>query len=142
MAHVRIQMATPMKKHLAEVLNAKRSFIERGVLNAIATTDAEHFEDNCLTDAVECGADDIEVFDAAKRQVIFFCDPIELPKVKQKLTSVGYRIEYSECEFFPNIPLVSLTETEMADYKHFKERLLSIEGFDEVYDNLLDEDNA
>lgn len=137
-AHVRIQMATPMKKHIAEVINTKRLFIERGIFNVIARPNIETdgLEDECLSDAIEFGAEDIEVHDIDKKQVSFFCDPNHFFKVKQKLTAAGYQIEYSECDFFPTIPLVELTESEQADYKKFKERLMSIEGFDEIYDNL------
>lgn len=142
-AHVRIRMATPMKKHLAEVTNIKRLFIERGVFNVIARPDIkiDNLEDECLSDAIEFGADDIDVHDIDKKQVTFFCDPNHFFKVKHQLTAAGYQIEYSECDFFPNIPLVELTESEQADYNKFKERLMSIEGFDEIYDNLKDDES-
>lgn len=142
-AYVRIQMATPMKKHLAETTNTKRFFNERGVFNVIARPDinADNLEDECLSDAIECGAEDIEIHDTDKRQVTFFCDPNHFFTVKHKLTAAGYQIEHSECDFLPNGPLVELTESEQADYKKFKERLMAIEGFDEIYDNLKDEDS-
>lgn len=142
-AHVRIQMATPMKKHLAEVANIKRSFIERGVFNVIARPDIkiDNLEYECLSDAIEFGAEDIEVHDIDEKQVTFFSDPNHFFKVKQKLIAAGYQIEYSECDFFPTIPLVELTESEQADYNKFKGRLMSIEGFDEIYDNLKDDES-
>lgn len=143
LAHARIQMATPYKKHLAENTNAKRVFIERGVFNVITrdSINLENFEDECLNDAIECGADDIEVFDKTQRQVTFFCDAREFVKVRHKLSTAGHQIERSELVFFPNTNLVRLSDTEMADYKKFKSRLIDIIGFDDIYDNLEDDDD-
>lgn len=142
-AYIRIQMATPVRKHLAEVANIKRLFIERGVFNVIARPDirTDNLEDECLSDAIEFGAEDIEVHDIDKMQVTFYCEPNHFFKVRQKLIAAGYQVEYSECDFIPTMPLVELTESERADYNKFKERLMSIEGFDEIYDNLKDDES-
>lgn len=138
--HIRIQMATPYKKHLVENTNTKRLFVERGVCNVIARDGIkkDNFEDECLNDAIECGAEDIEVFDVDERLVTFFCEPRDFLKVRQKLTAAGHKIEHSELVFFPTIQLVQLSAAELTDYNKFKERLTSIEGFDEIYDNLED----
>lgn len=142
LAHTRIQIATSYRKHLVEISNTKRLFTERGQFNVTAVRDgitADNIEEECLNDAVKCGAEDIEVFNAAERHVTFFCDPKNFLQVRYKLTLAGHRIEQSECAFFPNIQLVQLTESELVDYHKFKERLLNVDGFDEIYDNL-DED--
>lgn len=135
-------MATPFRKHLAETTNTKRLFIERGVCNVIARDDIskDNFEDECLNDAIECDAEDIEVFNVDERQVTFFCEPRDFLKVRQKLTAAGHNIQHSELVFFPNTQLVQLNDAELTDYNKFKERLATIEGFDEIYDNL-DDDN-
>lgn len=142
LAHTKIQIATVFRKHLVDAANTKRLFIERGVINVIARDgiNTETIEDDCLSDAIECGAEDIEVFNAIERQVTFFCEPKEFLKVRQKLTAAGHKIEHSEIEFFPNAQLVQLAEAELKDYKKFKTKLENIEGFDEVYDNLDDDD--
>lgn len=146
LAHSKIQIATVFRKHLVDATNTKRLFIERGVFNVIARDGIkpENIEDECLSDAIECGAEDIEVFNAKERQVTFFCDPREFPKVRQKLSALGHRIEHSEIEFFPNTQLVQLAESELKDYEKFKLKLQNIDGFDEVYDNLDegDEENS
>lgn len=141
LAHSRIQIATAFRKHLVETTQSKRLFIERGVFNITArdSISAENIEDECLNDAIDCGADDIDVFNAAERQVTFFCDPKEFLKVRHKLSTAGHKIEQSECAFYPNNQLVQLSDTEITDYNKFKERLLAIDGFDEVYDNLDDD---
>lgn len=141
--HIRIQMATPFKRHFAETLNAKRLFIERGVFNVIARDgiNVDNFEDECLNDAIECGAEDIEVFDAAEKKVTFFCEPREFLSVKHKLSIAGHNIEHSECAFIPNTNLIQLNDTELADYKKFKARVMDVEGFDEIYDNVENDDD-
>ncbi|XP_031618443.1 uncharacterized protein LOC116337742 [Contarinia nasturtii] len=138
----KIQIATVFRKHLVEAINAKRVFNERGVINVTARDgiSLEHIEDECLSDAIECGAEDIEVYNAAERQVSFFCDPNEFLKVRQKLSALGHKVEHSECEFFPKTQLVQLKESELNDYKNFKSKLIEFDGFDEIYDNL-DDDN-
>lgn len=142
-ALTKIQMATVFRKHLVEQIQAKRMFNERGVFNVIARDgiSIENIEEECLNDAVECGADDIEVYNATERQVTFFCDPKDFLKVRHKLSTAGHKIEQSECAFFPNNKLVQLTEAELKDYNKFKERLLAIDGFDEIYDNVEDDDS-
>lgn len=145
LAHVKVQMATIYRKHLIESSNVKRLFIERGVLHVIARDgiDVKQFEDECLTDAIEYGAEDIEVFDVAERKVTFFCDPREFLRVRNKLSAAGYKIEHSECSFLPktNCNLVQLNEAELKDYNKIKDKLTQIEGFDEIYDNLENDDD-
>lgn len=144
LAHTKIQIATIFRKHLVESSNSKRLFDERGILNVIARDgiSPENIEDECLSDAIEFGAEDIEVFNAQQRQVTFLCDPREFNKVRQKLTAAGHKIENSEIEFFPNTQLIQLSEGELKDYKKFKTKLENIEGFDGVYDNLDDDENS
>lgn len=145
LAHVKVQMATIYRKHLIESANVKRLFDERGVLHVIARDgiDVNNFEDECTADAIECGAEDIEVFDANERKVTFFCDPREFLRVRNKLVVAGYTIEHSECSFVPrtNCSLAQLNESELKDYNKIKDKLTQIEGFDEIYDNFEDDDD-
>lgn len=140
--HARHQMTYPYKKHLVDASSTKRLFDERGVINAIARSgiNADNFESDCLGDAIECGAEDIEVHSVAERQVTFLCGPRDLMEVRKKLATAGYQIEDSDCIFFPNTHLVELNDAEAADYKKFKERLTLVDGFEEIYDNLKEDD--
>lgn len=142
--HAKIQIATVYRKHLVETTNSKRLFDERGVFNVIARDGitADNIEEECLNDADQCGADDFEVFNAAERKVSFFCDPKEFLKVQNKLTLAGYLIEHSECAFYPKTTAAQLSESELVDYGKFKTKLLNIDGFDEVYDNLAENDDS
>lgn len=144
LALTRNQLSQPFRKHFAEMTNTKRLFTERGVFHVIGRPDikADNFEDECLNDAVECGAEDIEIFNIAERQVTFFCDPQEFPKVKQKLSAIGHEIQHAECEFIPNCQTIQLNESESADYVKFKDRLTAVDGLDEIYDNLEDSETT
>lgn len=145
LAHVRVQLATIYRKHLIETVNVKRFFNERGVFNVIARDgiDITNFDDQCLTDAIECGAEDVEVFNVDERKVTFFCNSHEYLKVRHKLSTIGHKIDHSECMFLPNTNcnLVQLNEAELKDYKRIKEKLTEIDGFDEIYDNLENDDD-
>lgn len=135
------QLSQPLRKHFAEITSDnKRIFTERGVICVVARPeiDANSFEDECLNDAIECGAEDIEVFSVADRQVTFYCDPQEFIKTRQKLSSIGHQIEHSECMFLPNGQPIKLSESEAADYAKFKDRLNAVDGLDEIYDNAED----
>lgn len=142
LAQTRAQLGSPFKKHGFSINNTKHLFTERGVIEASVRPEIrdDHFEDDCLNDAVECGAEDVEVHDVAQRQVTFYCEPNEFASVKQKLIKCGYKIIDSECVFFWESPTVKLTEEETKNYQQFKERLSQgVDGFDTVYDNVEDE---
>lgn len=116
-------------------------FTERGVIDALARPEVriDHFDDDCETDAIECGAEEFEVHDAAQRQVTFYCDPKDFVLVKQKLTKCGYKIVDGECVFIWEKAKVKLTDAETKNYQQFKERLQNgIDGFDTIYDNVDD----
>lgn len=144
LAHTKIQIATSFRKHLVEATNTKRLFDEQGVFHVIARDGitAENIEEECLNDADECGANDFDVFNATERKVTFFCDPREFLKVRHKLALAGHKIEHSECAFFPKVPSAQLSDAELTDYEKFKGRLLSVDGFDEVYDNLAENEDS
>lgn len=99
-----------------------------------------NIEETCLSIAIECGAEDIRVDDAAMRRVTFFSDASEFENVRQKLAATGHTIEYADCVFYPNTPLVHLLTEERIVYDKLKNRLALIEGLDAVYDNVIEED--
>lgn len=145
LALARNQLSVPFKKHNFTMNNTKHLFKERGVIDALARSDirVDHFEDDCLNDAIECGAEDVEIHDVNQQQVTFYCEPIEFVKVKQKLTSAGYKIVDAECVFAWEAPTVKLNEDESKNYEHFKDRLQQgVDGFDTIYDNLDDDDDT
>lgn len=138
----RNQIAAALKKHKFVSDGTKNLFTERGVIDAIARPEirSDNIEDDCLEDAIECGAEDIEVHDANEKQITFYCEPQEILRVKHKLSSLGHHIVNAECIFIPKSALVTLTESEAENYEIFKEKLRAVDGFDEIYDNIDDED--
>lgn len=144
LALTRNQIAAPFRKHRLEANNTKHCFEERGLISAIARPDinTEQFDEECLNDAVECGAEDVEIYDVAERQVTFICDANDIVSVKQKLTKAGHKIAAAECVFEPKVPTVSLSAAELENYESFKQKLETlVEGFDEIYDNLESDEN-
>lgn len=138
------QLSHPFKKHNFFANDSKNMFTERGIIDALAPPEVriDHFEDDCETDAIECGAEEVEVHDVAQRQVTFYCDPKEFIIVKQKLTKCGYKIVDAECVFIWEKPKVKLTDAEAKNYQQFKERLQNgLDGFDTIYDNVDDGDD-
>lgn len=136
----RMQINTAMRKHNADQTKVKHIFTERGVINAIVrpTINETTIEDDCTTDAIECGANDVDVFDVAQRYVTFFCEPETLLGVKTGLERMGYQIENSDIVYEPS-QTVLISAAERADYEKFKEKLNAIDGFDDIFDNVADE---
>lgn len=135
---VRCEIGPALKKHRTEESKTRHLFTERGVFHAIAppANAGDQFEDLCTDDAIDSGAEDVEIYDAVERQVTFYCEPRDFAKVGQKLRQKEYRIEHSECEFTPNVPSVTLNSDEEKSYNIFKDKIRAAEGFDEIYDNV------
>lgn len=137
----RCQLGPPFRKHNFVSNNSKALFTERGVIAAVARADVrtDHFEDDCLNDAIECDAEEIDVIDIDQRLVTFYCEPNDLPKVVQKLGSCGYTINDSERVFIWDGPGLKLNDAEAKDYETFKGKMVEyVEGFDIIYDNVDD----
>lgn len=129
-----------MRKHNADQTKVKHIFAERGVINAIVrpTIQETNIEDDCTTDAIECGANDVDVFDVAQRYVTFFCEPETLLGVKTQLERLGYQVENSDIVYEPS-QMALISAAERVDYEKFKEKLMAIDGFDDVFDNIADD---
>lgn len=141
LAQTKILLNTIFRKHNAELMRTRHVFEERGVIDAIARPeiDGATLEDDVTSDAIECGADDVHIFDGDKRLVTFFCEPRTMVAVRGALEKRGYQIEGSEWVFdIEN--RVQLNEAERNDYAKFNAKLNSIDGFDCIYDNVADDD--
>lgn len=139
----RNQLAAIFKKHRFDAKSVRGLFVERGVIDALARPDikVESIEDECIGDAMECGAENVEIFDAIERKVTFHCDPNEIIRVRQKLATAGHEIAHSECVFESKAPGITLKDAEAKDFEVFKGKLKSfVDGFDEIYTNLEAED--
>lgn len=138
-AKTKIPLNTALRKHNAEMIRTRHLFDERGIIDAIAPANIDNvngFDDAITENAIECGADDVEIFDSAKRLVTFYCEPRTLVAVRGALEKHGYQIESSEW-VFDTTNRIQLTAAEQADYAKFNQRLNEIEGFDCIYDNVM-----
>lgn len=137
LAQTRIPLGTVFRKHNAELVKVKHLFNEKGYVDAQVRpgVNETNIEDDCTTDAIECGATDVHIHDAAQQQVTFYCEPDAVVDVRQRLEKLGYQIENSDV-FFEPLNLIGISDKEKVDYEKFKERLRSIEGFDDVFDNI------
>lgn len=141
LAQTKIKINTALRKHNADQTRVKHIFTERGLINAVIRSNINEtsMEDDCTTDAIECSANDVEIFDVTNRYVTFFCDADALPAVRMKLAKMGYQIENSDIVYEPS-QTVSISKQEQLDYGKFKERLNSIEGFDDIFDNIANDE--
>lgn len=137
------QLTAIFKKHRFETksVDAMSLFDERGLIDALARPDigVDSIEDECLNDAIEAGAEDVEIHDAKERQVTFYCNPNAIAGVKQNLSSAGHQIVHSERAYESKGLLVTLNEAEATDFDLFRSKLETIDGFDEIYANLAEE---
>lgn len=135
--YTRSHINIAFRKHNAEQIRTRHMFTERGVIDAVARPGITEttIDDDVTADAIDCGADDVSIFDMAKQQVTFVCQPMRLGVVRCALERRGYQVE--GCEWvFDTDNRVDLSEAEQADYDKFVERLTTIDGFDSVYDNV------
>lgn len=133
----RVPLGTAFRKHNAELIKIRHMFEEKGYVDALVPprVNESNIEDDCTTDAIECGASDVHVHNAAERQVTFYCEPNAVVGVRQNLEKLGYQIENSDISFDAH-KLVRISKKEKLDYDKFMERLRAIEGFDDVFDNI------
>ncbi|KAH8410659.1 hypothetical protein KR009_011101 [Drosophila setifemur] len=132
--------ATPMiKKAGGEFMDVGHLFDGFGLIQARFDTTklpkATNLEDKATNDAIELGADEIEVIDNTEGEVNFLCSPIVLPSLSTNLAKVGYSIENSKHIFSP-LNLVRLASDDQKAYEVFIEKLRNIPGLEDIYDNV------
>lgn len=96
---------------------------------------AKEFEDKLTEDAIECEAQEVEDIDFENKSATFICRPIDIEKVKRQLLQLGYVVETAEHVFVPQ-STHTLTEEESKVYETLKRRLIQIEGFERIFDNV------
>lgn len=93
------------------------------------------FEEKLTEDALECDAQEVEDIDFAERSATFYCQPIDLEKVKRTLLNLGYVIHNAEHIFVPH-HMHQLTEGEKKAYESLRLRLSQIDGYENCFDNI------
>uniref|UniRef100_A0A6P4F0C1 Probable transcriptional regulatory protein Nmul_A2722 n=1 Tax=Drosophila rhopaloa TaxID=1041015 RepID=A0A6P4F0C1_DRORH len=132
--------ATPMiKKSGAEFMDVGNLFEDFGLIETRYDTskllNGPSLEDKATNDAIELGAEEIEVVDNAEGSVNFLCSPVVLISLSRNLEKAGYTIENSEHIFSP-LNVVQLSAEEQKAYNVFIEKLRNIPGLEDIYDNV------
>lgn len=132
-------MAPLLKKAGGAFVDSCHLFDDKGVIEAIFTgekcSSAEQLEEICTEDAIDAGAEEVEVVDLERNAVNFFCNPIELDRIRNDLVKKGYSVESSEHVFMPKVS-INLSADEYKAYQSFNEKLKVFDGVEEVYDNI------
>lgn len=119
--------------------DVKHAFEEMGIIQVSKPdgvyTDAADFENKLTEDAIEFDAQEVEDIDFDSKSATFICRPIEIEKVKRLLLSKNYSIDFAEPAFIPTNTF-RITEDEQKIVTNLKQRLMQIEGVENVFDNV------
>lgn len=139
----KMQLNTVLRKARVIQTDTRHMFDERGTITVTAGSNVkpDDLEEHCMNDAIECGAEDVEIDDVESKQATFFCAPSDFDKVKQKLSAAGYNSVNAEIAFYPK-QAITISEADREHYENFKERVKTVDGFDEIYDNISVEDDS
>ncbi|CAD7094082.1 unnamed protein product [Hermetia illucens] len=141
LAGLRMQLTPVLKKSGGAFIDARHLFEGRGVIETTITDQVMErsvetkLNEICTDDAIECGAEEVEVVSEVAGSVNFFCDPVELNKVSRALVDRGYRVESAEHVFIPKTP-VKVSESDQILCDTVRDKLKAFDGVDEVYDNI------
>nr|XP_017099254.2 probable transcriptional regulatory protein CF0838 isoform X2 [Drosophila bipectinata] len=134
---VKMDATAMIKKSGGEFMDVGHLFEDFGLIQAKFDTsklvDGSSLEDKATNDAIELGAEEIEVVD--NQQGVFLCSPIVLNSLANSLSKVGYNIDSSEHIYSPLNP-VQLSAEEQKAYDVFIEKLRNIPGLEDIYDNV------
>ncbi|XP_055371935.1 probable transcriptional regulatory protein Fnod_1106 [Condylostylus longicornis] len=138
LATLKINLAPILKKGRACYSECRHLFEDMGLIQAIAHNEIKNkssVEEIFTEDAIDVGAEEVEIIDKENGVVNFLCSPIELNKVSKSLSAKGYKIEIAEHVFLP-LSTVNIISEDLKSYKVLKDKILTIEGLERIYDNL------
>uniref|UniRef100_A0A336LY41 CSON004979 protein n=1 Tax=Culicoides sonorensis TaxID=179676 RepID=A0A336LY41_CULSO len=124
----------------AGVTDCRSLFDERGIVQATApekmnSLEETSLEEACTEDAIECGAEEIEIADFESKIVNFMCNPVEIERFKRELTQKGYSIDFAGIVFIPK-QTITLSPSEIETMERLKAKMKEIEGVEEIFDNV------
>uniref|UniRef100_A0A1B0FPW2 Transcriptional regulator n=1 Tax=Glossina morsitans morsitans TaxID=37546 RepID=A0A1B0FPW2_GLOMM len=150
------EIASILRKFGAMMIDTNNLFEEYGLIEATVSKErldsTKNIEELATDDAIECGAEEVEVSDATKGLVNvrrlkakslntenteFNILPEEVLSLRKSIETKNYIIENTEHIFTP-VKYVELSSEEQAVYEKFIAKLHQISGIEEIYDNLLD----
>ncbi|EDS35950.1 cystinosin [Culex quinquefasciatus] len=134
---LKMEMATTLRKNFSNFSEVKHMFDEQGYVEAIASENKAESDllSACTEDAIEAGAEDVELMNEESRLIRFLCDPNEIDRVRTQLEKLGYVVEHSEHAFFPK-STIKLNPDATEAYEKLKEKLQAMDGVEDLYDNV------
>ncbi|KAH8404762.1 hypothetical protein KR222_000526 [Zaprionus bogoriensis] len=140
LASVKMDATAMIKKAGGALVDVGHMFEDFGLIEArydpaaLAQT-GNSLEEQATEDAIQHGAEEVDVVDASSGLVNFICTPAHLVGLSKTLSQNGYAIENSEHVFTPN-NLVKLSDEEQKAYDVFLKKLRDIPGLEDIYDNV------
>lgn len=135
----KIDMATILRKGGAVQMDAGHLFEDFGLIQTTIDkgrfSTADELENIATEDAIECGAEDVEVMDVETGAVNFICKPEGINGVRKAFEKKGYVVINTEHIYTP-LNTVKLTPEERVDYEKFMDKLKDIQGIEDLYDNV------
>uniref|UniRef100_A0A1A9WJ35 Uncharacterized protein n=1 Tax=Glossina brevipalpis TaxID=37001 RepID=A0A1A9WJ35_9MUSC len=135
----RQEAATILRKSGAMVIDTNNLFEEYGIIEATMSKErlslSKNIEELATEDAIECGAEEVEIYDTANGVVNFVCQPRDLFSLRKSIESKNYIIENME-HIYTAVNCVELPSEELVAYEKFITKLRQISGVEEIYDNL------
>ncbi|XP_030555061.1 uncharacterized protein LOC115758510 isoform X1 [Drosophila novamexicana] len=139
MAAVKMDATATIKKAGGSFVDVSHMFQDFGLIQTRYTSELDKnqpsLEEKVTADAIQFGAEDVEIVDVTNAAVNFFCSPVILSGLSRTLEQNGYSIENSEHVFTPN-SLVVLAEDEQKAYDAFVQKLRLVPGLEDIYDNV------
>lgn len=134
---LKMEMATTLRKNFSNFSEVKHMFDEQGYVEATASENKAGSDllSACTEDAIEAGAEDVEIMNEESRLIRFLCDPNEIDRVRTQLEKLGYAVEHSEHAFFPK-STIKLNQDATEAYEKLKEKLQAMDGVEDLYDNV------
>ncbi|XP_017151400.2 probable transcriptional regulatory protein MMOB1910 [Drosophila miranda] len=138
-AAVKMDATAMVKKSGGEYIDVGHMFQDCCLIQSQYDTskllEGQSLEDRAVEDAIELGAEDIQIVDITTGSINFFCDPVNVFSLSKALANIGYSIENCEHLYVSN-NLVTLSLNEKRAYDVFKEKLRNIPGLEDIYDNV------
>lgn len=136
LASVKMDATAMIRKSGGVLVDVGHMFEDFGLIETRCETSNEvNLEEKATEDAIQFGAEEVEVVDSESGLVNFICTPSHLTGLTKTLSQNGYFIENSEHMFTPN-NLVQLTAEELKSYNVFLQKLRDVQGLEDIYDNV------
>ncbi|XP_060648063.1 probable transcriptional regulatory protein TTE1135 isoform X1 [Drosophila nasuta] len=135
-AQVKMDSTAMIKKSGGVLVDVGHMFEDFGLIETrYDSSTAENLEEKATEDAIQFGAEEVEVVDAKSGLVNFICTPAHLTGLSKTLSQNGYSIENSEHMFTPN-NLIQLAVDDQKAYDVFLQKLRDVPGMEDIYDNV------